>query len=392
MSGLRVVWLAVADGRGHLMRAHLMRRFLGREGVRVDVVTTSPEGARFLEAVGTPSRVLAPGFRIIYDAQQNLARQDTERLILRYLLSPRRIHSDLRNLQPLVEGADLVVNDFHPLLLALPLFGQDPHEGRVVHLYGQNLWGALEEHLHGRAPALVDRLFQRRVRRLRSRAFGTVEHSLEVSPGSVERRGPRAVRLAPIVPTLRARPEAVRRRLGVGRDERLATVYLNPYFRDPRLGERLERALEAHGYRLHAVGEGMTGRPGWRAYEPHLAEVIAASDLLVAAPGMGSLGQARLFGVPYLAVCTDQPEQAQNLLQLGSQAVRTFHPTVDGDEALACSLGELVRCAQPRWHERPSPLAAVERLHASWVRALTDLVTASVSERTAFSQELAHAS
>lgn len=392
MSGQRVVWLAVADGRGHLMRAHLMRQLLGREGVRVDVVTTSPEGARFLEAVGTPSRVLAPGFRIVYDEQQNLARRDTERLVLRYLLSPRRIHSDLRNLRPLMEGADLVVNDFHPLLLALPMFGQDPYEARIVHLYGQNLWGALEEHLHGRTPALVDKLFQQRVRRLRSRAFGTVEHSLAVSPGSVERRGPHAVRLAPIVPTLRSRPEAVRRRLGVGRDERLATVYLNPYFRDPRLGARLERALLARGYRLHAVGEGMVGRPGWRPYEPHLAEVTAASDLLVAAPGMGSLGQTQLFGVPYLAVRTDQPEQAQNLLQLGSQAVRAFHPSMDDDDALARALVELERCPQQRWHERPSPLIAVERLHASWVRALTGLVTASVSERTEFSQELAHAS
>lgn len=392
MSGQRVVWLALADGRGHLMRAHLMRQLLGQHGVRVDVVTTSAEGARFLEAMGTPSQVLTPGFRIVYDTQQNLDRRDTERLVLRYLLSPRRIHSDLRHLQPLMEDADLVVNDFHPLLLALPLFGKDPYEGRVVHLYGQNLWGALEGHLHGRAPGLVDRLFQQRVRRLRSRAFGTVEHSLEVSPGAIERRGPRAVRLAPIIPTLRAPPEEVRRRLGVSRDERLATMYLNPYFRDNALAERLERALLARGYRLHAVGEGMAGRPGWQAYEPHLAEVTAASDLLVAAPGMGSLGQARLFGVPYLAVCTDQPEQAQNLLQLGNQTVRTFHPTVDDDESLARSLVELERCPQQRWNERPSPMAAVEQLHASWARALTGLVTASVSERTDFPQELSHAS
>ncbi len=392
MSGQRVMWLAVADGRGHLMRAHLMRQLLGRQGVRVDVVTTSPEGARFLEALGTPSQVLAPGFRIVYDAQQNLARRDTERLVLRYLLSPRRIHSDLRGLQPLMEGADLVVNDFHPLLLALPMFGQDPHEGRVVHLYGQNLWGAFEEHLHGRAPALVEKLFQQRARRLRSLAFGTVEHSLGVSPGVVERRAARAVRLAPIVPALSARPEQVRSRLGVGRDERLATVYLNPYFRSPKLGERLERALRARGYRLHAVGEGLQGRPGWRAYEPHLAEVAAASELLVAAPGMGSLGQARLFGVPYLALCTDQPEQAQNLTQLECTAVRTFHPSVEDDEALSRSLVALEDCSRQRWHERPSPVAAVERLHASWVRALTGLIAASVAERPHSILELAHAS
>lgn len=392
MRGPRVMWLAVADGRGHLMRAHLMRQLLGRAGARVEVVTTSSEGARFLEALGTPAQVLAPGFRIVYDAQQNLDRRATERLVLRYLLSPRRIQADLRSLQPLMEGADLVVNDFHPLLLALPMFGRDPFEGRVVHLYGQNLWGAFEEHLHGRAPELVDRLFRRRARRLRSLAFGTVEHSLEVAPGKLERQGPRAVRLAPIVPSLRAQPEAVRSRLGVGREERLATVYLNPYFRDPTLGERLERALVDRGYRLHAVGEGLAGRPGWRPYEPHLAEIAAASDLLVAAPGMGSLGQARLFGVPYLAVCTDQPEQAQNLSQLKCHAVRTFHPAVDDDAALACALGALEDLQQPRWCERPSPVLAVDRLHASWTRALTDLIASSISQRPRLAQELAHAS
>jgi hypothetical protein len=392
MSAPRVMWLAVADGRGHLMRAHLMRQLLGRAGVRVDVVTTSPEGARFLEALGTPSQVLAPGFRIVYDAQQNLARRATERLILRYLLSPRRIQADLRSLQPLMEGADLVVNDFHPLLLALPMLGRDPYEGRVVHLYGQNLWGAFEEHLHGRAPELVDRLFRQRARRLRALAFGTVEHSLEVSPGTIERQGPRAVRLSPIVPALRAQPEEVRSRLGMGRDERLATVYLNPYFRDSHLGERLEHALLARGYRLHAVGEGMAGRPGWRPYEPNLAEITAASDLLVAAPGMGSLGQAGLFGVPYLAVCTDQPEQAQNLSQLDGCAVRGFQPAVDDDDALADSLVALEQLQPLRWDERPSPVLAVERLHASWIRALAGLISTSISQRPRLPQELAHAS
>jgi hypothetical protein len=169
-------------------------------------------------------------------------------------------------------------------------------------------------------------------------------------------------------------------------------MYLNPYFRAPELGERLERALRARGYRLHAVGEGMAGRPGWRAYEPNLAEVAAASDLLVAAPGMGSLGQAQLFGVPYLALCTDQPEQAQNLTQLESTAFRTFQPTVEDDDALARSLADLEHGSQRSWHERPSPVLAVERLHASWVRALTGLIAASVAERSPSTQEFAHAS
>ena len=45
----RILYLAVADARGHLMRAHLVRRLLAPVGHRVDVVTTSEEGQRFLD-------------------------------------------------------------------------------------------------------------------------------------------------------------------------------------------------------------------------------------------------------------------------------------------------------------------------------------------------------
>ena len=36
----RLLYLALADARGHLMRAHLLSRALGEAGIAVDIVTT----------------------------------------------------------------------------------------------------------------------------------------------------------------------------------------------------------------------------------------------------------------------------------------------------------------------------------------------------------------
>src|SRR4051812_16139067 len=82
----RIVWLAVAEARGHLMRAHLVRNLLAPYGVSVDILTTSEAGAAFLRALGTPAQLLPGRYQLVYDADQNLQRRATEIGILRYLL------------------------------------------------------------------------------------------------------------------------------------------------------------------------------------------------------------------------------------------------------------------------------------------------------------------
>lgn len=155
---MRIVWLAAADARGHLMRAHVMRQVLARRGARVDVVTTSEEGRAFLAALGTPAEVLSCHYGVAFDARQNLARARTEACVLRYLCTPSRGAADLARLAALARGAVYVVNDFHPLLLAAGSRGREPRGPLpcpVVHVYGENLWRAIEGNFEGRAPAVV---------------------------------------------------------------------------------------------------------------------------------------------------------------------------------------------------------------------------------------------
>ena len=48
----RILYLATADARGHLMRAQLLSRALIERGAEVRVLTTSDEGATYLGEFG----------------------------------------------------------------------------------------------------------------------------------------------------------------------------------------------------------------------------------------------------------------------------------------------------------------------------------------------------
>jgi hypothetical protein len=146
----RVLWLAVADGRGHLMRAQLMRRLLAPAGIDVDIVTTSRDGARFVDAFdearspARPCGVLDGEFGVVFDGQQNLRWGRTAARMSAYVGLPWRCRADLRWLERRADGAALVVNDsFHPALLLAPLVGH-PLRARLVQVYGESLRTAVQ--------------------------------------------------------------------------------------------------------------------------------------------------------------------------------------------------------------------------------------------------------
>ncbi|MEQ9499845.1 MAG: hypothetical protein RIT81_23405 [Deltaproteobacteria bacterium] len=143
----RILWIAVADARGHLMRAHRARRLLA-PSVEVDVVTTSDAGVAFLAALGTPARVLGRGYALAFDAQQHLERGRTQARLLRYLA--RDALGDVRRLRRWAEHYDLIVDDaLHPAtLIASLLF--DPEVVPIVHVFGTTLREAVVEIGSGR--------------------------------------------------------------------------------------------------------------------------------------------------------------------------------------------------------------------------------------------------
>ncbi len=377
----RVLYLAVANGRGHLMRAHLLRRSLGAAGIEVDILTTSEEGRAFLTGLGTPSRLLSDGFLVELGPRHDLDRRKTERRALGYLLRPGGALRDLLWLRAEARAYDLVVNDsLHPALLLAPLvFPRLP----VVQVYGENLFTATEENFDGRAPRWVRAWYQRGLRAARDRSLARIVHSLRPAEGQSP---PGTFRLPPVIARPSRDRDAVRRELGVGPEERLAAVYLNPHFRSPELAWALERALEAAGYRWYGVAEGFSGRPGWSGPRGDFGDVVHAADLFVSGAGMGALELARRAGTPMLVLLGDQPEQARNIATLRAEATRHPMGVIPLPEVRGALEHELGRAIEALSQAAPAadraPPEDISNLHRHWVSVFERLIRRTREDRS----------
>ncbi len=367
----RIVWLAVSDGRGHLMRAQLMRQLLDGAGVDVDIVTTSDAGAEFVRSFGAPCAVVSREFGIHFDGQQNLRKVRTAAGMFAYVLAPGRCRADLRWLERRAHGAALVVNDsFHPALLVAGL-GNGPLRDKLVHVYGETLRRAVQSFWGQRGP------YADAVARALGRSRACIEHSFSEGASA----DPGVIRLPPLFALPRRERADVRAALGVPPGGRLATVYLNPYFHDHALAAAIERSLAVAGYTMHGVAEGFANRPGWHARDPALVEAVAAADLFVSAAGMASLGQARTFGVPFLAIATAQPEQRANLapLRAAQNAAGSRCRVVDVGADLTSRLGAALATLDVD-APRPDPRHTVRRLQTRWIAAITGLISSSTPQ------------
>lgn len=337
----RILWLAVAEARGHLMRARLIRELLAPAGITVDIATTKASGRRFLADAGVSCTVLPGGFELIYDDRQNLQVERSRRAFQRY--AARGAIADMRVVARWAARYDLLVNDsFHPALASAALVSA-AWRRKIVDVYGENLHAAVLAQLD-RQPASFRFLFERAL----SQSRAHVVHTLEDCRFDRSR-----------LPPLLAEPQPLHRR------EPLAAVYLNPRFSDPTLATSIERAVRAAGLELHAVGEGFAGRPGWRPTDPALADVVAGAEVLIAAPGMGSLGQAHAYGTPLIALVSDQPEQRMNLRFLPANA-RPLFIDVPAFER------ELARAIANRAPRRPHH--ATRAIRARWRETFVSLV------------------
>jgi hypothetical protein len=362
----RIVYLAVAEGRGHLMRAQLAARLLAPEGIAVDVVTTSAAGARFAAEFGLRSTVLSDSYRLIYDDRQNLARMRTRAMTMSYLLAPTRCLRDLAWLEGYANDAALIVNDsFHPALLAASLAGTRIAD-RIVHVHGENTRRAVEDSA-GRGPmrAMIQKALAKSSR---------IEISLGVRSSDVPTS--RVMRLPPLLPAPRDRA-VVRAELGVPAGKRLAVVYLNPYFKDAALADALDAGLGE--FHVHAIGEGFVNRAGWRARDAALGDAVGAADVFLSAPGAGALSLARATGVPMIALATDQPEQRKNLASIvdpGCAWRTVVDLSRDVPAQLVAALAQL-----PTAPSTGDAELAVRRARALWLNTLTSLVATNRSRK-----------
>lgn len=317
----RMIYLATADARGHLMRAQLLVHALRAAGVHVEVLTTSDAGQRFLEGFGIQADILSHHYAVQFDALQNMLRGATNRNVACYVFAPTRMLRDILQLRRQLRTADLVINDsFHPALLfmgTLPFWRR-----KVIHVYGVSLREALLSNFDGASPGLFSKIFRRIVAWQITTARARFEHDFAYEMGDTENLAD--CRLPTPVPI--AKPLAP----GVPKG---AIVYLNPHFRAPSLADALSAGIQDAGLEVHRVGEGYTGRPGWVSVDPDWISRAAHAQVIVSAPGMAALSIALVYGRPIILVLTDQPEQTTNARR--AQQLRIPHRIVTwtGDPA-----------------------------------------------------------
>lgn len=367
MSGMRLIYLATADARGHLMRAQLLTHALRAHGATVEVLTTSDDGVAFLAGFGIEATLLSRHYAVQFDTHQNMLRGATDANVASYLFHPGRMLRDIGKLRARLRHADLIVNDsFHPALMfmgCLPFWRR-----KVVHVYGASLRHALETNFQDRVPGWLAGLFRRIVVLQLARSRAQLEH--EFSYPTAPTNDGRAYRLptpvAVVPPAADAAADAAPR----------ATVYLNPHFADPALATALESGLADAGAHAHLVGEGYAQLPGWLARDTDWVARAVAGQLIVSAPGMAALSIAMVYRRPILLVLTEQPEQQINAARAAGMNLLHRCVTWRGDAAafraaVATASRELLAAADARPDEN-GHAAALLRLQ-SWVTVLASL-------------------
>ncbi len=360
----RILYLATADARGHLMRAQLLVHALRAAGAHVEVLTTSEQGQDFLQRFGITAPILSRHYAVQFDSQQNMLRQATNRNVAHYLFRPGRMLRDILQLRRRLRSADLVINDsFHPALLYMGML--PGWRRKVVHVYGASLKVALLNNFAGMWPRQFGRLFGWIVGRQIDAARARIEHDFAYEVDDTQ--APALYRLPTPVALAEALPEA----LAVG-----AAVYLNPHFREPGLADALETGLDDAGLDRHLVGEGYAGRSGWLGVDPHWASRAARAQLLVSAPGMAALSIARVYQRPIILVVSDQPEQVSNAAR--ARQLQLLHRVVTWRGDVADFRRQVAEAAQQLSAAAPAPDATLGNRRAqaridAWVSRLLGL-------------------
>ncbi len=289
--GKRIVHLALAEGRGHLMRAHRLRKLLAADSVDVEIATTRADGVEFLRALGTPAWLLPGTLELPYSTAHTLEREQLTHNITRYLTTD--LLRDVRALRQ--RNADLYINDsFHPALMVGDL-------SRVVMLHGASMQQAVLAH----CDATLYGPIYRSLVRSRLAAAKCVQHAFwPVANTDV-------LTLPPLLDTPCWSSERVRKQFALHDTHPIAVAYLNPHFRCKSLAKAIEQAC-AH-YAFIGFGEGYVDRPGWRAPDENIHELLRHASVFVSGGGVAAIAEAIRFALPLVALEGDQPEQFINL-------------------------------------------------------------------------------
>lgn len=313
---MRILYLAVAEGRGHLMRAQLLSHQLQAQGHQVEIITTAPAGVEFLKTFGIQATVFSDYQYMAFDKNQNMQAVATDLKTICYFFLPWNMLKDIFRLKRKIKQTpyDLIINDsLQPALISAPFFGVK----NIVHIHGETLHTALYENFKGRLPNFLANGFGKSVNYFLSRAKTQLLHSQDIEYPEKVKNG---WRLPNPIQAPDRTADNTWKQYHFQPNKPLALIYLNPHFQDNALIERLEKLFNEAGWQFMGISEQYADRPHWHKYTNDFANLTYAADLLVSAGGMAALRLAKLNQCPLLALDTAQPEQQHNLSRFSHAA------------------------------------------------------------------------
>ena len=338
----RVLYLAVADGRGHLMRAHLLRPARRQRGSRRRCDHLATRGKHSWPGLGTPAALLPGGFQLLFD--------DCHRMLAR----PHRAQAGARYLGLAARPRP------RRCLLGRARRGRRASSSTTRFTQRRSGWrrrrawpartaraSTCTATTCGERPCTTSMAacppwpsggFRRFLRALDARAFGRIAHS-RAPPIARGRRDATGQSLSPpaaVAAPRRARA-AVRSAPGPSASaSALAAIYRNPHFRDPRLAAPPGDGAGAAGFRSTACRSPGRGAPAARL-RPRLRRRDRGQRFVVSGAGAAAWSKRGGRRVPLLALRGDQPEQALDLGQPSSGGRRArgrrrgFHGALPSD-------------------------------------------------------------
>lgn len=314
-----VVYVAVAEARGHLMRASQVCQMLHQEGLHVAPMAFGRHAVAFFEgASGMQAEELSLGYTNAYGLDHSLDVTKTTSNIMNYTFSATGAR-DMAAILRRMNGARVLLNDLSttPPMVAIAWMVGGPH---LINVISENTYYALVN---------LDKLCENKAKGAISKKLldamfyaATVNFINTMDRSKWFRRDGVLYYVPPFVQTpATARPSPCRWDGPRPGARRLFVAYFNPEYRNKAFIGHLIETARRHDAFLHLVSEHAAD---WHAdlesdtvqivkQDFGMATLVARADLVITAAGLALPLQAYVAGTPALIVVNrNHVEHARN--------------------------------------------------------------------------------
>lgn len=323
-----VAYVAVAEARGHLMRASQVCQMLHADGLRVAPMVFGPHAVQFFQgASGMEAEELSFGYSNAYDLDHSLDVTQTTHNILTYTFSATGAR-DMRVIMRRMSGARVLLNDLStsPPMAALAWMLGGPH---LVNVVSENTYYALVN---------LDKLCENKAKGAISKKFldamfyaATVNFVNTMDRSKWFNREGVLYYVPPFVQTEdTARPSPCRWEGPNARTKRLFVAYFNPEYRNKAFIGHLIDLAKRHNAFLHLVSEHAADWHGDLMSDTvqivkndfGMATIVDRADLVITAAGLALPLQCYVAGTPLLIVVNKRHvEHARNAVVMAREGM-----------------------------------------------------------------------